>query len=187
MLKQLLLITALAVAIGTTCAAAPIFGFATSTPIVTLGNNFTVDVTVTGAVDLYDWQLDVQWLPADRASASNVTEGPFLGAGTTFLPGNIDNVNGMITFMADTLNGMVPGANGAGVLAHILYSSLTSGILNFSLANVLADDSQGNPIVPGPSTGLAVTIVPNSTVPEPATFGLLAMGLALGAVVRRRT
>jgi len=42
MLKQLLLITALAVAIGTTCAAAPIFGFATSTPIVTLGNNFTV-------------------------------------------------------------------------------------------------------------------------------------------------
>src|ERR1700704_2469197 len=168
MLKQLLLIIALAVAIGTTCAAAPVFGFSTSTPIVILGNSFSIDVTVTGAVDLYDWQLDVQWIPATRVLATSVTEGPFLGAGTTFFPGTIDNPNGMITFIADSLNGSVPGVNGAGVLAHIFFNSLTSGIVTFSLNNVLADDSQGNPIVPGPSTGLSVTIV-DAGVPEPAT------------------
>ena len=63
-----------------------------------VGQTFDVDVNVTGASDLYAYQMDLTFDPT-VLSALSVTEGPFLpGGGTTFfIPGTIDNVGGSVT------------------------------------------------------------------------------------------
>src|SRR5689334_23472304 len=68
------------------------------------GNNFTVDVNISGVTDLYDFQVDLFFDPT-ILQVTNITEGAFLpGSGATFFfPGFIDNSSGNITFNADTL------------------------------------------------------------------------------------
>ena len=84
---------------------------------VTNGSTFAVDVNISGVTDLYNFQFDLGFNPA-VIQATNVLEGAFLSGGgsTFFLPGTIDNTAGSITFNADTLEGMIPGVSGGGIL-----------------------------------------------------------------------
>jgi hypothetical protein len=143
-----------------------------SASTVNPGDTVIAYINVTGVVDLYGFQFDLNFNPAIIAAGS-VSEGPFLGLGgfTFFIAGNIDNVGGSITNTADTLLGPVPGVNGDGTLATAQFTAIAAGQISLGVSNVLLVDSQGNPI---------------STVPEPATLALAVVGAAWLIFVARR-
>ena len=177
---------------ATLCGAVPAFAtvisIQPSATTVGAGQTFTLDVSITGAADLYAFQFDVGFNPSVLA-ANSVSEGSFLtSAGTTFfLPGSIDNIGGTITFNADSLVGAIPGASGAGILATLSFTSLATGSSAVGLFNVSAFDSFLEGIVLSTPAGSNVTV---SGVPEPGSASLLAIGvlvLGVAAYFRART
>ena len=171
-----------------TIAAWPLVSSATPTlsieppnQVVNVGDGVSLDVSVADVTDLFGYQFDVAFNPLVLA-AQSITEGTFLSGGgsTFFIPGNIDNVAGIINFTANTLIGAIPGVNGGGVLAQMNFSAMGAGnsAVNFSgvtlLDSTLSDISVL--IVPGSVQ------VQSSAVPEPASLWLVASGIGwLGA------
>jgi len=160
---------------------------ATGAPIVQIdpvsqsalqGDSLSVDVAVSDVSDLYAFQFDLVFDPT-KLQAISSSEGLFLPSGGTtfFVPGTIDNLNGIISFVADTLIGPVPGVTGDGDLASISFTALASGTSFLNLSNLLFLDSALNEIGNLTTTGGSVTIEPRTSVSEPSTFGLLALGL----------
>ena len=146
-----------------------------SAPFVTVsvGDTFTIPISITGAVDLTSWQFDLAFNPA-IVKANSITEGPFLsssGAATTlFVPGAIDNGGGHILGTSDFFADISSPPSGSGVLAKIEFTALVSGALPLTLSNVFLNlSNQGFEIGNG---GITV-------VPEPTTLTLLIGGLAL--------
>jgi|SRR5208283_620377 len=155
--------------------------------LVTLGNSFTVNITITGAVDLYAFQFDLGFDPT-LLQATSATEGAFLpsGGATFFIPGTIDNTAGIISATADTLVGFVPGVNGNGDLVDIGFTTVGTGTSPLTLANEIFLDSNLNDIT-GTLTFTAGTVTV-SLVPEPATLTLMGLSLlSLGASRRPRS
>lgn len=155
------------------------------TPVT--GSSFSVSVDITSATDLYAFQFDVTFDP-QVLSAVGVTEGPFLplAGPTLFVPGNIDNVAGSITFTADALIGAGPGVSGSGSLAVIGFQALAAGntaidLLGITLLNsdLIADTSFS-------VTGNVVEVVSASQVPEPSTLILIGIGIISLAKTCRR-
>jgi hypothetical protein len=160
-------------------AAAPIVQIDPVSQLAVQGDSLSVDVIVSDVTDLYAFQFDLVFDPT-LLQATSSSEGLFLPSGGTtfFVPGAIDNVNGIISFIADTLISPVPGVTGSGDLAAISFTALASGTSILNLSNVLFLDSALNEIGNLTATGGSVTIDPRSTpVPEPSTLGLLALGL----------
>src|ERR1700732_272328 len=64
-----------------------------------VGNNFTLNVDISGVTDLAAFQFDIGFNPA-VLSANGITEGSLLPSGrsTFFIPGTIDNGAGTIAF-----------------------------------------------------------------------------------------
>ena len=180
MIKRFVHIATLLWAASGLASAATTFAFNPSSTFVPYGQSFSVDVFVTGAVDLYAWQLDVFFTPPGIVNATSVTEGPFLGAGTVFGSGTIDNASGSITNIFNTLTGL-SGVSGDGVLAHLSFTANSLGIAVFHYANVIALDSNLDNI-----SDFAVVDGTVDVTPEPATFGLLGLSLAAGVFLRRR-
>jgi hypothetical protein len=132
---------------GASPALAGVMSIQPSTFDTTVGQTFSLDVFISGAVDLYGYQFDIGFDPT-ILSAVSVTEGPFLAsAGTTsFFPGFIDNAGGTISFIADSLTGAIAGASGDGTLATISFSALATGTSSVGIFNVEAFDSFGEDI-----------------------------------------
>lgn len=145
---------------------------------------FVVPIQIMGAVDLVTWQFDLTFDPADvqvntgcdpatdsfcDVITGPVTEGPFTaGPFSLFVPGVIDNVNGLVSLIAGGYGGLPPGPSGDGILAYVEFT--------------LLGDGESPITVESPSTT-------SSTVREPATSALLASGLTLlgaGALARHR-
>ena len=92
-----------------------------STVTASVGQNFTVNVTISGVYDLYGWQFRLNWT-AGLIDIVNVTEGSFLklGGGTYFY-WDVNATAGRM--VADcTLLGNVPGVSGSGTLATITFN-----------------------------------------------------------------
>jgi len=147
---------------------------------VSVGDIFTIPISITGATDLTSWQFDLAFNPA-VVQANSVTEGPFLSAfGTTlFTPGVIDNVAGLISLVADSYVDLPPNPSGDGVLANIEFQAIALGVSPLNFSNVFINFSD---------TGFEVRNG-QITVPEPTTVVLMSGGLVLlGArlLVRRR-
>jgi len=148
-----------------------------------VGDTVNLNVAISNVSDLFAFQFDIGFNPA-VLSASSVSEGPFLlsGGTTTFVPGTIDNVGGVVSFTADTLNGPVSGVNGSGVLATLQFEGVGMGTSPISLANItLLDSNFGS--IDFTSTDGSVT-VNASTTPEPAPVLTLLTGLLLLIALR---
>jgi hypothetical protein len=152
---------------------------------VAQGGSFAVKIDITGVSDLYGFQFDLRFNPSMLAAASS-TEGTFLSSGgaTYFIPGTIDNVGGSVTNNADTLLTAISGVNGGGLLETIDFKAVGSGTSALDLANVTLLNSSLNPIDVALVDG-SVTMKGGASVPEPATIGLLGLGL-LGMMFTRR-
>lgn len=140
-----------------------------------VGDTFSVAISITGAVDFTSWQFDLAFDPA-IVQASSVTEGAFLSSfGTTlFTPGFIDNVTGLISGVADFYVDLPPDPSGDGVLAYIEFTALAPGVSPLAFSNVFLDlADQGFETVNG-----EIPVTGHAPVPEPATLVLLASGLA---------
>jgi hypothetical protein len=145
------------------------------------GSVVQVEVTASGATDLYAYQFSLNFDPA-VLHATTVNEGPFLAsAGPTFFDaGTTDNVGGSVSFVFDTLLSAVPGASGSGILAVIdLSVQQWHTLTTLGLSDVLALDSNLN-VLATQTQGLQLQI------PEPGMLALLAIGLLALTLVMRR-
>lgn len=189
LLAIVLLVFCLAPRVGHTIPAVSV-GSAT----VTIGDTFTIPVSITDAVDLTSFQFDLSFNASIlQVTVTGVTESDFFTQGdiTVFIPGAIDNTTGQILGVSDALIFQSP-VNGSGVLANVEFTAIGAGTSLLMLSNVFLNllDSgftvtNGevcvNPSPAAPTCGQA------GAVPEPGTVALLAMGLAVLTWRRRKT
>jgi len=161
--------------------AAPILTAEATPNPVTLGSNVDVDVRIDDIADLYAYQFTLNF-DASLFQAIGVTEGAFLGgAGPTFSDGGmVDNTNGTISYIFNSLTGFIPGASGSGSLASIRLQAIGTGAGLLSFSDVLFLDSALADIAVD-AASLEVGVVP-----EPASYALFGIGLLGAAVLRRR-
>lgn len=153
-----------------------------------LGSSFAVNITITGAVDLYAFQFDLGFDPT-ILQATSVAEGAFLpsGGATFFVAGTIDNTAGVISNTADTLVGPIPGVNGNGDLIEVDFDAVGIGTSALILANELFLDSRLTDVTDTITfTGGTVTVSTGTSVPEPNTFVLVTTGIVALGLMRRR-
>jgi hypothetical protein len=146
-----------------------------SSTTVSLGVDFNLPVTVSGASDLYAFQFDISFNPL-VLQLQSIAEGSLLSSvgPTFFIPGTIDNIGGTATFTANTLIGLIPGAAGNGTIATLDFQPLANGVSTLALANVLLLDSNLNDISFSTTSG-QVTV--GATAPELGSLWLLLSGL----------
>ena len=189
MIRKIICASVLFAASAISALAVPILSVTPSSNNVTVGNTFSLFINIATVVDLYAWQLDLDFGPTGRltvpVSPINPAVGDFLGAGQTFLKGTVDNSLATIIAMASSLSGPA-GVSGSGILASVQFNALTVGVSTISLSNLLLYDSNLDQIFPGAPLSATVNIVAGAEIPEPSTFVLLGIGLACGALVRRR-
>lgn len=154
--------------------ASPIVSIQPSSLSVPLGNSFTLDVSIADVADLYALQFDITFDPT-IISALSITEGSFLlgGGSTFFIPGDINNNVGTISFTGDTLIGGISGVTGSGVLATLNFQSLAVGTSPIELMNVILLDSNFFDIS-FTTANASINVAP---VPLPTAFWLLGAGL----------
>jgi hypothetical protein len=123
---------------------------------------FSVNLTITGVIDLYACEINVYYDPT-ILNGTGVVEGPFLKSqGITFFTTNFnDNFNethGLVR-VADSVLGNVPGVSGSGVIATVTFLSKHVGSSALALAGTKLADSHTVPISHTDSSG-SVEVVP---------------------------
>lgn len=92
--------------------------FEPSTISRNVGQDFSVNITVSNVADLYGWQLKLTW-NATILEAVQAVESTFLkSGGTTFFASKINNTSGY-AILDCTLLGNVSGVSGKGTLSTI--------------------------------------------------------------------
>src|ERR1700730_13223033 len=158
--------------------AAPILSIEPPSLLVQLGKSFSLDVRISGVVDLFAFQFDLAFDPL-ILSAGSITEGPFLpsGGATAFIAGTVDSTAGTITATVDTLIGPIPGVNGSGVLASVDFQALSLGTSPITFPDGILLDSDLNtfPIftILSGAVGFFVIETPPA-IPEPSAWLLLS-------------
>lgn len=150
-------------------------------PDVTVhGDVFSVDVNVSGVSDLFAFQFNIVFDPANL-SALSVTEGElFASVGVFFAPSIFP---GAITDISDSLSGLGPGISADGTLASITFQVIGFGSTNVAITDVVLLDSNLNDISAITHGGTVTVPIP---VPDPAPYALVSTALGAIAIARRR-
>jgi hypothetical protein len=177
-------------------AADPIISVIPASTNVSQGDSFSIDILISGAIDLYAFQLGILFEPTILAASNPIQGTILLGAGTT-IPFDtsfvfIDNVFGEILHL-DSLVGPISGAQGDGTVLTLTFEALAVGMSAISVGQVqglpteLLDSATPFPsLIPFTVRDAVVTVSPTA-VPEPSTLLLLLSGMAVSAVGRRRS
>lgn len=184
--------------------AGTILSISPSATTVSVGDTFSVDVNIAGAIDLYAFQfdfmfsdalLDPVFVPPDSTDpvGGYSTEGLFLsqgGAATFFSKGSYSDP-GTIAFTYGLLVDAVPGVDGAGTLATLMFTATGAGLANFLLVgDIILLDSLLSPITPDDIGQASITINSVSSVDDTSTVGqlltILLSATGLGAIARRQ-
>jgi hypothetical protein len=115
-----------------------------------IGQNFTINVTISNVVDLYGWEFKLGW-NASLLDSVSVIEGPFLSTYAHALGGNT-----FFTYFLNTtdehlvvdcsLEGQVPGVKGNGTLATIQFRVKEGGTCDLNLYDTQLLDSNDTAI-----------------------------------------
>lgn len=173
---------------GLSTEAAPVLLFDPSAQFVSSGQDFTLDVSVNGAVDLYAWQFNFRFDPGVLQVVS-VVEGSLsaLTGASLFIEGTIDSQLGTVTGTLGTLLGPRAGLSGDGVLATIKFIALAVGQSDIKLADTLLLDSTLTELPAAVQDGVVTVTGGGGVVPEPTSAWLCLTALAALATIRRRT
>jgi len=148
---------------------------------VSQGDTFAVDVDIAEVIDLFAYQLDLNFNPSILQATGTITEGSFFQSGGGFVPGTIDNTLGSITSSADTLLGPSPGIDGNGTLIEFQFLAVGAGTSVLDLANIILLDSTLSNIE-FTTTNASVTVTGSGPVPTPEPSILMLLAGASGAV-----
>jgi hypothetical protein len=155
----------------------------TTATTATTGAMVDVDVTIADIADLYAYQFTLNF---DQAlfKVTGVSEGAFLAtAGATFSDsGLVDNGNGTISFVFNTLLGPEAGASGSGNLLHITFEALGAGSSALGFSELMFLNSALNDI----NVDVAPSSIQTQAVPEPASYLLFGAALFAAGALRRR-
>lgn len=104
-----------------------------------IGQSFSVDVVVSDVIDLYAWEIELDWT-APLLSVVSIAEGPFLKTGgSTFFVYSFSDTYGRLLIDC-TLTGQILGVNGSGVLATVTFLVLGVGATPLDLYDVVLLD-----------------------------------------------
>jgi hypothetical protein len=106
-----------------------------------VGQDFSINVSISGVVDLYGWQLQLSWNET-ILDVLNATEGPFLksGGNNPYFAAPKIYENGSVLLYCSRV-GNVLGVNGSGVLATIRFHVVESGICDLHLYGAMLVNS----------------------------------------------
>lgn len=209
--RSVLFVGALVLTLGEALPASadPILSLTASTTDVSVGQTFALDVAIQGVTDLalYDITLliantdvvrflgtesGVVDLTADPFPTGRAVEGSFLSSGGsgTFPFGiysTLDTIEIVNTVLGPT------GVSGDGTLFTLFFSAIAAGTTSIGFGPITLFDStidpvtlSGGAIVPDALNGASVTTTANTTVPEPGTLSLMAIGVCATLLRRRR-
>jgi hypothetical protein len=122
-----------------------------STIMTSVGDSFSVNITISGVNDLGGWEFKLYYLSANL-NGTDLVEGPFLkqGESTYFdiidFTDNYNSTHG-IAWVTCALLGDGPGVDGNGTLAVITFKAQQLGTSGLSLTDTLLSDSQPIPHV----------------------------------------
>ncbi len=187
MLRKLLSTVALLACSVFTAHAAPTITLTPSLTNLTVGDSFTLDINIQGAVDLYSWQFDVNFALAGILDATVQADGGFLSPGQTYGDGIVDNGTGTITGIYSVMSGL-SGVTGDGILASITFQAMFGGTATIGVSNILLGDSNLDIIVFANASSATVNVTgPRNDVPEPSGIALAGLALALAMRSRRQS
>ena len=166
--------------------ATPLVSVQPASSSANVGDNFVVEIAITGAVDLYAFQFDLAF-GSTVISLVSQAEGAFLPSfgPTFFVDGTVDNVAGLVSTIADSLSGPITGGSGDGVLVALTFNALAAGTSSLTLLNVILLDSALSEIAFNVQNGSAR--IGGGSIPEPAVVALVLLALAVLIAARTRS
>jgi len=106
-----------------------------------IGQNFTVNINISSAVNLYAWQTGITFNPA-VLECTGFYQGEFLRRSnetTIFLEHfkDMNNTAGIVYMRGCCILGPKPGISGSGKLAYATFRSIGTGVSDFHLTDIL--------------------------------------------------
>jgi len=155
-----------------------------SITVTSIGNTFSVNITISDVIDLAGWEFKLYYLPSNL-NGTNLEEGPLLkeGGSTFFAVINFtDNYNSThgLAWVTCALLRPSPGVNGDGTLAVVTFEAKQLGISDLSLADTQLSDSKPIPHIALNGT---VYILPHDVATTNVTPSKTIVGQGLTAKI----